>query len=66
MMAGSDIERAESVGELKALCRESHICTRCRHVHVCRVAATLEPSLLIVIAHCLAFEEMGSKERGNA
>ena len=65
MTACSQIENAESIGELKARCREHHICTRCTHVHVCRVAAALEPSLLIVIAHCLAFEEIGRAASGE-
>ena len=57
-----DIPEAGSIGELKAYCREHHICARCVHAHVCRVTAACEPLLLVVVSHCLAFEERMSDE----
>ena len=44
------------LGELKARHREEHICPRCDHFAVCRVAAVLDPNLLVTISRCLAFE----------
>ena len=43
------------LGELKAIHREQHICPRCEHFMVCKVAAALDPNLLIAVASCLAF-----------
>jgi hypothetical protein len=65
MSTGNNIEEIESIGELKAYCREHHICSRCVHAHVCRVTAACDPSLLIVISHCLAFEEKGFEQTKN-
>ncbi len=44
------------LGELKAIHREQHICPRCEHFVVCKVAAALDPNLLVTISRCLAFE----------
>ncbi len=44
------------LGELKAIHREQHICLRCEHHVVCKVAAALDPQLLQTISACLAFE----------
>ncbi len=43
------------MGELRAIHREEHICPRCDHFMVCKVAAALDPNLLVTIARCLAF-----------
>ena len=43
------------LGELRAIHREEHICPRCEHFMVCRVAAALDPNLLVTITRCLAF-----------
>ena len=44
------------IGELKAIHREQHICPRCEHFTVCKVASALDPNLLVTITGCLAFE----------
>ena len=44
------------LGELKAIHREQHICPRCEHFMVCKVAAALDTNLLVTITRCLAFE----------
>ena len=47
---------AISLGELRARWREQHVCLRCGHHAVCKMASALDPNLLVVIAQCLAFE----------
>lgn len=47
---------AVSLGELRARWREQHVCLRCGHHPVCKMASALDPNLLVVIAQCLAFE----------
>jgi len=44
------------LGELKARHREEHICFRCGHFAVCKVAAASDVNLLVTISSCLAFE----------
>ena len=44
------------LGELKAIHREQHICPRCEHFMVCKVAAALDTNLLVTVTRCLAFE----------
>jgi hypothetical protein len=44
------------LGELKAIHREQHICPRCDHFAICKVAAALDPNLLVTISRCLAFD----------
>ena len=44
------------LGELKAIHREEHICPRCEHFVVCKVAAALDANLLVTITRCHAFE----------
>jgi len=44
-----------SLGELKARHREDHLCLRCNHRRVCRMANALEPDLLVTITSCLGF-----------
>ncbi len=51
-----------ALGELRAQWRERHICLRCDHHLVCRMASALDPNLLVVIAQCLAFEPAERKE----
>jgi hypothetical protein len=46
-----------SVGELRAQWREQHLCLRCGHHAVCKMASALDPNFLVVISQCLAFEE---------
>lgn len=45
-----------TLGELKAQHREEHLCLRCAHHHVCKMAAALDPNFLVTISRCLAFE----------
>jgi len=47
------------LGELKAIHRELHICPRCEHFVVCKVAAVLDANLLVTITRCLAFDPAG-------
>lgn len=44
------------LGELKARHHEEHLCLRCTHHHVCKMAAALDPNFLVTISRCLAFE----------
>lgn len=44
------------VAELRARWRDQHICLRCRHHIVCKVASAAPPELLVAIAQCAAFE----------
>jgi hypothetical protein len=45
-----------SLGEMRAEWRERHLCLRCDHHAVCKMASALDPNFLVVIAQCLAFE----------
>jgi hypothetical protein len=36
--------------------RERHLCLRCGHHAVCKMASALDPNFLVVISQCLAFE----------
>jgi hypothetical protein len=45
-----------SIGEMRAQWREQHLCLRCRHHAVCKMAGALDPNFLVVISQCLAFE----------
>jgi len=45
-----------SVGEMRAQWREQHLCLRCSHHAVCKMAGALDPNFLVVISQCLAFE----------
>lgn len=45
-----------SLGELRVRWREQHICLRCEHHAVCKMAGALDPNFLVVISQCLAFE----------
>lgn len=47
---------AISIGELRAEWREQHLCLRCTHHAVCKMAGALDPNFLVVISRCLAFE----------
>ena len=56
-MTPTDSQTSTSgLGELRAQWREQHICLRCDHHCVCKMASALDPNLLVVVAHCLAFE----------
>jgi hypothetical protein len=46
-----------SLGELRAQWREQHLCLRCGHHAVCKMASALDPNFLVVISQCLAFEQ---------
>lgn len=46
-----------NLGEVRAQWREQHICLRCSHHQVCKMASALDPNLLVVISQCLAFED---------
>jgi hypothetical protein len=56
------------LGELKARHREQHLCFRCGHYAVCKVAGAIDPNLLITVTHCLMFEpaEAGEPEDEHA
>ena len=45
-----------SLGEMRAEWREQHLCLRCGHHAVCKMANALDPNFLVVISRCLAFE----------
>lgn len=45
-----------SLGEMRAAWRERHLCLRCGHHAVCKMASALDPNFLVVVAQCLAFE----------
>ncbi len=45
-----------SLGEMRAEWREQHLCLRCNHHAVCKMASALDPTFLVVISQCLAFE----------
>jgi hypothetical protein len=47
-----------SRGERRAQWREQHICLRCDHHLVCKMASALDPNLLVVLTQCLAFESL--------
>lgn len=47
---------AQSIGEMRAEWRERHLCLRCSHHAVCKMANALDPNFLVVISQCLAFE----------
>jgi hypothetical protein len=47
---------ATSLGEMRAEWRERHLCLRCVHHAVCKMASALDPNFLVVISQCLAFE----------
>ena len=55
----------ENLGEMRARWREAHLCLKCDHHLVCRMANALDQNLLVVIAQCLAFEpaeDLGGEE----
>ena len=54
-----------SVGELKAIQRENHLCFECSHAVVCKIATAIEPHLLVIIRQCLAFESDEVVSRGE-
>jgi hypothetical protein len=41
---------------MRAEWRERHLCLRCSHHAVCKMACALDPNFLVVISQCLAFE----------
>ena len=48
-----------SLGELKAIQREQHLCGHCSHAPVCKIVAAIEPQLLVIISQCMAFDPDG-------
>jgi hypothetical protein len=55
--AGQPSRRGEPPrGERKARHLEEHLCLKCTHHTVCRMAGSLDASLLVTITSCLAFE----------
>lgn len=54
-----------SLGELRAQWREQHLCLRCAHHAVCKMASALDPHFLVVISHCLAFEPPTQEPTGE-
>ena len=54
-----------TLGEMRAEWRERHLCLRCSHHAVCKMASALDPNFLVVISQCLAFEpaEPDAQER---
>ena len=63
MKRDSDGQAGPSMGELRAEWREQHLCLRCNHHAVCKMANALDPNLLVVISRCLAFE--GAEDIGD-
>lgn len=57
----SNASEPMSPGELKAIQRECHLCFACTHASVCKVAAAIDPELLVIIQQCLAFENICAK-----
>lgn len=57
MKARDDDAPAVSKGELRAEWREQHLCLRCGHYPVCKMAGALDPNFLVVISRCLAFDD---------
>jgi hypothetical protein len=53
---------APSLGELKARHREDHLCFRCTHQRVCRMAHAIEPALMVTVSGCLGFEAAQTEE----
>ena len=50
---------APSLGELKALHHEEHLCLKCNHHFVCGMAQSIDPNLLVTVTSCLGFEPDG-------
>ena len=48
--------------EMKAEWRESHLCLRCDHHHVCRFIASLDLNFCVAISQCTAFEPVRNAE----
>jgi hypothetical protein len=59
-MKSVDEQAVPSMGELRAEWREQHLCLRCNHHAVCKMASALDPNFLVVISRCLAFEPADS------
>ncbi len=55
-MTTRDPKEQPSLGELRAQWRERHLCLRCDHHLVCKMASALDANLLVAIAQCLAFQ----------
>lgn len=55
-------EPTPTLGELRATWRERHLCLRCGHHAVCKMASALDPNFLVVISQCLAFEAADAAE----
>ena len=55
-------DREMSLGELKAIQREQHLCGHCCHTPVCKIASAIEPHLLVIISQCMAFDPDGRDE----
>ena len=64
MKASEPTTPAPGLGELRAEWRERHLCLRCAHHPVCKMANALDPNFLVVIAQCLAFEPAEADEQG--
>jgi hypothetical protein len=45
-----------TIGDMSARWREQHICLRCGHHVVCKMADALDPNFLVIVSQCLAFE----------
>lgn len=57
MSANEPITTSASLGEMRAEWRERHLCLRCGHHAICKMASALDPNFLVVISQCLAFEQ---------
>ncbi len=55
-MNTNEPKTSASLGEMRAEWREQHLCLRCSHHVVCKMANALDPNFLVVISQCLAFE----------
>lgn len=55
-----------SLGEVKALRREQHLCLRCSHWAVCKVVAAATAEMLVIITHCMTFQPLDEPAIGDA
>jgi hypothetical protein len=62
-MTTNQATRSEARGELRTEWRERHLCLRCGHHAVCKMALALDPNLLVIISQCLAFESAEPESR---
>jgi hypothetical protein len=50
------VDTQRPLGERRTLWREQHLCLRCGHNFVCRIANAINPAGFATISDCAAFE----------